>query len=422
MRVMPRSRVRRTGNPTVLDLPLVPSRASGWASSTSTGLLSYLLTLAVLLGGYVLGLYFNATLPLGDATSVVATWHQMSIYLLMAASVAIVLAVQGALTRFGATSQTTGATQVLGASLLTVLGMSAFLPHTSGLSKLSIVASSLALAVLVLPGTGPKEEPADSVWRSLGILRRNTSLLRIWVNYNVRARYSQAILGVLWIILLPLATAVVLSIVFSNFMRVHISNVPFIAFFLAGFAPWTVFNQSVAASMRAIISSMHIINQVYFPREIIVLSALGEALVDGFFMFLAVFAVELVVGVHLTAVIMLLPLVLGIELVLLLGVMFIVSYTSVFVRDIPQLTTVLLQLMFYLAPIMYPLSIVPERFRFIIAMNPVTPIVVAVREILVYGHVPNWLSLGYPGVLGVGLLIFGYRTFKRGEDQFADLV
>src|SRR5690349_2980081 len=127
---------------------------------------------------------------------------------------------------------------------------------------------------------------------------------------------------------------------------------------------------------------MGLINQIYFPREIIVLSALGEALVDTLFMFAAMLVINALVGVFPNDLFVFLPLIVVMEVALSLGLMFVVSWVSVLVRDIPQLVSVLLQIIFYLCPIIYPISIVPERWRFLIELNPLAVLVEAYRDII----------------------------------------
>jgi ABC-type polysaccharide/polyol phosphate export permease len=102
--------------------------------------------------------------------------------------------------------------------------------------------------------------------------------------------------------------------------------------------------------------------------------------------------------------------------------MFVVSWLSVFVRDIPQLVSVLLQIIFYLCPIIYPTRIVPHHFQFLITLNPIAVLIQAYRTIIVYDQTPSWISLIYPTAFAAALLIYGYRHFKGNEDRFADLL
>jgi lipopolysaccharide transport system permease protein len=139
-------------------------------------------------------------------------------------------------------------------------------------------------------------------------------------------------------------------------------------------------------------------------------------------MFAAMLVINGVVGVLPNGLFVILPLLVLIQIVFMLGLMFIVSWLSVIVRDIPQLVSVLLQILFYLSPIIYPVTIIPHRYQFLVNLNPVALLVQAYRDVIVYDRTPDWLSLVYPAALGVALLIFGYRHFKANEDRFADMI
>ncbi len=117
-----------------------------------------------------------------------------------------------------------------------------------------------------------------------------------------------------------------------------------------------------------------------------------------------------------------LPVLLLIQVALMLGLMFTVSWLSVFVRDVPQLVSVFLQILFYLCPIIYPVSIVPHRYQFLINLNPMGLLIEAWRNVIVYDRMPDWFSLIYPAALAFGVLVFGYRHFKANEDRFADML
>jgi ABC-type polysaccharide/polyol phosphate export permease len=384
----------------------------------------YALDLALLLTAYLVATYWREVLPFGKFVGFNYEWHTPKLY----ATIALGLAVAYGLGTFVRSNRVVKASPhfltFATGIVLVCLGLTLFLPFQSGLQKGYFVLIAFGLGLLVIPlrdDTGDVEH-APSVRASLVRLWLNRSLLRIWVQYNIHSRYAQAILGVLWIVLLPLSTAFVMSIVFSQIMRIHTGSVPFIAFFLSAFVPWGLFSQAISAGMRSLLGAMGLINQIYFPREIIVLSALGEALVDAFFMFAAMLVIDGLVGILPNGLFVILPLLLIIQITFMLGLMFIVSWVSVLIRDIPQLISVLLQILFYLSPIIYPVSIIPHRYQFLVNLNPMALLITAYRDVLVYNRTPDWFSLIYPAALGIALLVFGYRHFKANEDRFADMI
>ncbi len=305
-------------------------------------------------------------------------------------------------------------------------GVVAILVVLPDVSKLQVVYFALAgmmLAALciVLPYRIYTRQPENSIAKTISVLWERRALLSIWLRFNIESRYSQRVLGILWIILLPVATSGVLALAFTEFMGVRL-DVPFISFYMAALVPYTLFSNGVLNSTGSVINRIGIIAQVYFPREILVLLTLGEAIVDFGFAFLAMLVINLLVGV--------LPNVHFVELALLtlllilmeLGLMFFVSSLTVMVRDIPQLLAVAIQLLFFLTPIIYPVEQFPERLRFLFVLNPIAPIIQGFRDIIAYNRPIDFVSLHYPIVFAGVALIVGYATFKSFETEMADYV
>jgi lipopolysaccharide transport system permease protein len=244
-------------------------------------------------------------------------------------------------------------------------------------------------------------------------------LLMLWLRYNIQARYSQTILGVLWIVMLPLAMASVLALAFSEFLHIQFT-MPFVSFFLAGLLPWGLFNQGILNGMRSLLGALGLASQVNFPREVLVLLALGEALVDMLFTFVAMIIVNAFSGIWPNLNYIYLPGLILILVCILLGLMLILSCLSVMIRDIPQLISVALQLLFYLTPILYPAENIPERLRYLIFINPLAPLIQAFRDVILFSRPPDMASLLYPLLVGLILLYLGYNYFKANDEQIVD--
>lgn len=384
-----------------------------------------LIDFAILSVAYLIATYFRQTLPVGKFVGDNYVWFSIGIYTTIALGTTFThLALS--LTLSSVRMQTPqnriiAALLSLAASLCSI---TLLLPNQSWLQKAYFSACALVLILLILPTpmAAHSDEGIPSFSANLTRLWANRGLLRIWVLYNVQSRYAQAFLGILWIVLLPLSNALVMNIVFSELLRVPTDGAPFISFLLVGLVAWGLFNQAISAGMRSILGAMSLVNQIYFPREIIVLSALGEAMVDASFMFIATIVINFFVGISPNASFIFLPVLIIIQLAFSLGLMFIVSWLSVLIRDIPQLVSVLLQIVFYLCPIIYPIAVIPERFRPLIMLNPLAALIEGYRAIIIYDRAPAFMSLIYPAALGLGFLIFGYRLFKANEDRFADMV
>jgi len=176
------------------------------------------------------------------------------------------------------------------------------------------------------------------------------------------------------------------------------------------------------ASTNSIRSSMGIINQVAFPREILVLVTLGETLIDTLFIFVAMVILNAFYGFWPSELYLVLIPIALIMIILTLGLMLLTSYLSVIVRDIPQLVGVVLQLFFYLTPLIYPVEYIPPDYQFIFLINPLAPIVEGTRDIVAYQEMPDLMSLAYPLIVGLILLYLGYTLFKANEGRLADMV
>ncbi|MFN8530137.1 MAG: ABC transporter permease [Anaerolineae bacterium] len=295
-----------------------------------------------------------------------------------------------------------------------------------GISRLFVVYSfgvgaiigifSIALPRRLYPAFTPLTfaKAVHAVWQ-----RR--SLLRLWVGYNIQTRYNQRVLGILWIILLPLATSLVLAFAFQQFMRVSI-GVPFIAFYMSALVPYNFFSNNMFNSTTAILGRVSIITQVYFPREILILLVLAETLIDFLFAFAAMLVINLFVGVFPNGYYLFLPLLFVLLAALCTGLMLLLSVLTVLIRDIPQFLSVALQLLFFLTPIIYPVEQFPSQFRFLFVLNPVAPIVQAFRDVIAFGRSPDLLGLCFPLACAVVLLLLGYAAFLTFENEMTDLL
>jgi lipopolysaccharide transport system permease protein len=375
----------------------------------------------ILSTSHLVAVSLRQQLPFGKQVGAEYAWYALRPYVLCVLALAVTSLLRLGIERAGHTGTGWQLWSPLAAIVLSAAGITVLLPLRSHLETVYYLLVAVLLTALIVPRRSTAALTGD-LGAHLARLWRNRSLLRIWVQYNVQSRYAQAILGMLWIVLLPLSQALIMTVVFSQLLRVPAGDIPFVAFFLAGLVPWGLFNQAIYSGMRSILNAMGLITQINFPREIIVLSALGEALVDSAFMFAAMLIINAFVGIYPTALYFWLPLLLLIQVTMMAGLMYLASWLSVVVRDVPQLVSVLLQVLFYLCPIIYPASIVPEGARFIFVLNPLATLITAYRDIIVYHRLPEVLTLVYPAALAVGLLVCGYRLFKANEDTFADMV
>ena len=241
---------------------------------------------------------------------------------------------------------------------------------------------------------------------------------------ELKVKYRGSALGFFWSLLNPILTMLVYSFVFSIVLRAGIKE--FAIFLICALLPFNFLSNSVNYGASSIIGNSNLVNKIYFPREIIPLSIVFANLVNFFFELIALFIVMAVMGYKFYMYLYLLPIIIFIQFFLVVGMTLLVSALNVFFRDLQHLITIIMMVWFFGTPIIYPLSMVPERFQYIIKINPMTIYAAYYRNIFYYVKFPE--GTGFPTVLetlsalGITLLIFfaGYYIFKRLEPRFAE--
>jgi lipopolysaccharide transport system permease protein len=229
-------------------------------------------------------------------------------------------------------------------------------------------------------------------------------------------------LGGLWAIIVPTVTTLIFNLIFTFFIPIDTGKIPYLVFSYTAMVPWTLFSSSITDMVDSLTGNMNLVSKIYFPREILPISSLLARLVDAMIAFslLAVLMWYFRTAVNATYLLAL-PLVLLIQICISLGIGFIGGALNVFYRDIRHIFVLGLQLWFYASPIIYPVTSVPERFRFLYYLNPMAGVIDAYRSILLYQTLPGE-SLLISAAAAILTLAVGYWLFKRAEFQFADII
>ena len=238
---------------------------------------------------------------------------------------------------------------------------------------------------------------------------------------EVKGRYSQTLFGFGWAVAQPLATMVVFTLVFSRLANI-ISDVPYPVFAYAGLVPWFFFLNSVNSGTMSLVQYRNIVTKTYFPREIIPLAQIASRLID--FAAASVFVAALIVyyRIVLTRWALLAP---GLFLLLVaftIAVTLLTSAVNVFYRDVNPVVQIGLQLWLYVTPIAYPWSKVPQKWRTLIALNPLSGVIEGLRASLVYGRAPDWVLIQLSVGISIALLTASVLLFKRLDRYFADVI
>lgn len=256
----------------------------------------------------------------------------------------------------------------------------------------------------------------------LGELWAYRGLVRFLVWRDIKVRYAQTVLGAGWAVLQPVLTMVVFTVVFGGFANIPSDGVPYPVFSLAALVPWTYFSGSLSGSSNSLVASAHLITKVYFPRLVVPLAPVLAGLVDFAIAFGVLLAVMLGYGILPSpGALVVLPVLVLSMMITAAGMGCWLSALNIQYRDVKYVVPFLVQVWMYASPIVYPISLVPERYRSLYALNPMAGVIEGFRAVLLgTGRVPwSWIALS----LGVGvlLLLTGTLYFRRTERIFADV-
>lgn len=267
------------------------------------------------------------------------------------------------------------------------------------------------------------EITATRGWRSLGFreLLAYRELLGIFVWRDIKVRYRQTLLGIVWVVGQPLLTMLFFTFLFNRVAGLSSGEIPYSIFILSALVPWTFFSTAVATSGNSLIGSAHLISKVYFPRMIVPAAAVAGAAVDMFVTFVLTLVLLVAMGIGVGLQVLLLPLIVLVTAALALGVGFWSSALNVRYRDLRVIVPFLLQLWMYATPVVYPLEALPQWARQIATINPLTSLVDGFRKALLGGTV-SWGGLVYASIVAGIVLISGALHFRRSERRFADVL
>ncbi len=238
---------------------------------------------------------------------------------------------------------------------------------------------------------------------------------------DIKIRYKQTALGAIWAIIQPLFPMLIFTLFFGKLAKVPSDGIPYSVFAYAGLLPWTYFSGAVGNSSNSIVGSAHLISRVYFPRMIVPASAVLAALVDFIIAFVLLGVLMVWYRIPVTfSTLMLLPLTFLLTLIAL-GVGMLFSASTVKYRDIRFALPFVIQVWMFATPVIYPASMVPAKWRWVLGLNPVAGIVEGFRSAL-FGRPFAWGFLAYSVAFAVVMLIYSAYSFRRMERTFADLI
>ena len=240
---------------------------------------------------------------------------------------------------------------------------------------------------------------------------------------DIKVKYKQTALGAAWAILQPFLTMVVFSILFGKLAKMPSEGIPYPVFVYAGLLPWNYFSSALSSSGNSLVASSNLITKVYFPRLIIPASASLSALLD--FFIASVILIVMMFFYHFTPDalgVVLIPFLIFLTFAVAVGCGLWLSALNVEYRDFQYVIPFLVQIWMFVTPVIYPVTLFPEKYRWILSLNPMGGVIEAFRAATL-GHQPiNWNSLIISSVIGFMIFFTGMLYFRKVERSFADVI
>ena len=257
--------------------------------------------------------------------------------------------------------------------------------------------------------------------RTLKEIWEYRTMIRSLVHKDLRGRYQASALGFLWTFIVPLCQLLVYTVVFSMILRSTVEK--FYLYLFVALIPWNFFASCLTGGSSCVVQQQSLVNKIYFPREVVPIAYVTGSFVNMLYCEIVVFAVALLSGVRFSPMgLLCLPVVMAVEYILALGITMIMSAADVYFRDLEHILGIISMAWMFMTPIMYDLSIVPEKLQPVFQLNPMTGIVTAYRDILYAGSVPKAETLAVSAGMGVLFLLLGFVVFGRLKRRFSEVM
>jgi len=265
-----------------------------------------------------------------------------------------------------------------------------------------------------------------TIWRPLWQLPSRAELIFSFAKRELLGRYKGSVLGVAWAVLTPVVMIAIFTFIFAGIFGARFgandSHWDYALYLFCGLLPWSMFQESLQQSANTIVVHSNLVKRVVFPLETLPAAQVLAALGNQLFATIALLVATIIIRQRLELTVLWLPVLLIPQLLFTLGASWLIASLGVFLRDITQGITLLLMAWMYLTPIIYPESIVPERFRALLNFNPFTALVRSYRRVFLEGAAPDWSGLLYFAAFALVVFVFGYWWFARTRKSFADVV
>lgn len=246
-------------------------------------------------------------------------------------------------------------------------------------------------------------------------------LLWAMMTRDVRVRYKQSVLGAGWAVLRPLLTMAIFSVVFGALAKMPSDGLPYPIFVFAGLLPWAFFSTAVSSCAGSLVGSSHLVSKVYFPRLIVPFSAIGAAMMDFMVSTVILLLMMLWYGIGWSWNLLAAPLLMAGIVLATLGVGTLLAALTVSYRDFTHITPFVVQVWMYLTPVIYPVSLLPRDWQWLLYLNPMTALIEGFRSAFL-GRPLEWQPIAASLLVCAAALVAGIAYFGKVERRFADVI
>lgn len=256
----------------------------------------------------------------------------------------------------------------------------------------------------------------------LGELWRYRELLYFMAWRDIIVRYKQTAIGASWAVIQPLINMIIFTLIFGILAKIPSDGVPYPVFAYAGLLPWTFFSQVLTRGGNSVVGSSNLITKIYFPRLLLPLAATAAPAVDFLLSFLMLLALMAWFHVAPTWGLLALPLFMGLAFMTAMAMTLWLSSLNVRYRDVSYIIPFLSQVWMYASPVVYPVSVVPQKWRLLYSLNPMAGVIEGFRWALLGKGSPDFTMIAISSSVVLALLLGGIVYFKRMEQTFADVI
>lgn len=246
------------------------------------------------------------------------------------------------------------------------------------------------------------------------------------VRNELRVRFIRSKLGGLWMVIHPLMQVLIFALILSEVLAAKLPGIDnkyaYALYLMAGMLSWNLFAETISRCINLFIDSGNLMKKMAFPRICLPLIAAGTLLVNNLLLVVAIFAVFAALGHYPGEQVLWLPVLIALNLVLAMAIGLVLGVLNVFMRDIGQVVPVILQALFWLTPVVYSLSVLPERYQVWFKFNPLYPLVTSYQNVLVFNKPPLWSELGWLALVAALTGVVALSLFRKASPEMVDVL